>query len=664
MTTAERRELWRPSPERIEASELSRYARWLQRTRGVRAQSYAQLHAWSVEHLDEFWESIWEHFDVIGERGTGPVRTGDAILGTMWFPGARLNYAENLLRWSEQRPDDEAIIGRHETSPRTALSWAELRGRVGSLSARLRELGVRPGDTVCAVLPSIPETITALLAVAAVGAVWSVVNTDFGVQGIRDRFEQIEPTVLLTVDEVEFNGRRRDQLPLLAEIVEALPSLDHHILVDTRPGAQAPSIGVPSRPYSELVSEPQEPVFEPVEFSHPLWVLYSSGTTGRPKGIVHSHGGVVLEAHKANALQYDLRPGDRGYFAVSTTWMVWNLLVDSMMRGVTVITYDGVPTADSGQVHVRLVDEEHAAFFGTGAALLSLMERSGTSPGERFELSELRTVLSTGSPLPDSAWTWVHDRLKADVHLGSDSGGTDVASGILGSNAWDPVRVGELQAPYLGVAAVTLDPDGRRIRDEVGELVITEPMPSMPVMFWNDPEGTAYREAYFSQFDGLWRQGDWATERSEGGWQIHGRSDSTINRGGIRMGSADITYAVDAVPGVQESMVIGAELEDGGYYMPLFVVPQEGVELDDALREAIVRSIRTRVSPRYVPDAILAAPSVPTTRTGKLMEVPIKRVFQGGDPQAVNRTAAADVETLEWYVEQAARFAAERARGS
>lgn len=661
MTTPEPR---LPSPKRIAQSELTRYQQWLRETQGVEAQTYEQLHAWSVDHLEEFWDSIWEFFDIIGERGTGPVRVGDSIPETQWFPGARVNYAENVLRWAQERPGDEAIVGLHESAPRTSLTWAQLRGEVGALAQRLRDLGVRPGDTVCAVLPSIPETIVALLAAAATGAVWSVVNTDFGVQGIRDRFEQIEPTVLITVDELEFNGRHRDQLPLLAEILEALPSVQHHILVDTvlPAEAQLPSTRVQSLRYSQLVADPQEPEFEPVEFSHPLWVLYSSGTTGRPKGIVHSHGGIVLEASKATALQYDLRPGDCCYFAVSTTWMVWNLLVDSMVRGVTTVSYDGGPTLDSGQVHVQIASQEGAALFGTGAALLSLMERSGTSPGERFPLPQLRMVLSTDSPLPDSAWSWVYDHLKDGIHVGSDSGGTDVASGLLGSNPWEPVRVGQLQAPYLGVAAVTLDPAGKQVRDEVGELVITQPMPSMPVMFWNDPDGSKYRDAYFNEFDGLWRQGDWATDLSEGGWEIHGRSDSTINRGGIRMGSADITYAVNAVPGVQESMVIGAELPDGEYYMPLFVVPQEGVELDDALKEAIVQSIRTRVSPRYVPDAILAAPSVPTTRTGKLMEIPIKRVFQGGDPDAVNRTAAADPEALEWYVEQAARYAAEHAR--
>lgn len=660
----DRTQLWQPSQERIARSQIRRYQDWLARTTGVETSDYADLHAWSVEHIDEFWQSVWDHFGVIGERGDGPVREGEDIPSTRWFPGARVNFAQNLLRWAQERPDEEAIVGLHETGPRESVTWAELTGRVGALAGHLRRIGVRPGDRVCAVLPSTPDTVVAMLATATVGAVWSVVNTDFGVQGISDRFEQVEPRVLLTTDSVELGGRHRDQLAQLPAILDALPSVEHHVLLDTTGGTAPDGLRVPSTRLSEVLAQPSAPDFEPVEFSRPLWVLYSSGTTGRPKGIVHSHGGIVLEALKANALQYDLTPGSRCYYAVSTTWVVWNLLVQAMLVGATIVTYDGSPAHGSPARQLQICAEEDVELFGTGSAILSMIERSGVSPKDNWSFRSLRSILSTGSTLPDSTWRWVYEHVTADIRLGSDSGGTDISSGILGSNPLDPVYLGELMAPYLGVAAQTVDAKGGPVTGEVGELVMTEALPSMPVAFWGDPDGTRYREAYFDAFEGMWRQGDWATHIPDGGWMIHGRSDSTINRCGIRMGSADITGVVNTVAGVADSMVIGAELDGGEYYMPLFVVPEEGSEVDAALTERIVATIREQVSPRYVPDEIIAAPSIPRTRTGKIMEIPIKRVFQGGDPDAVNRTAAADVESLEWFVDHAAGFAGRRGSGA
>ena len=657
-TDRNRTKLWEPSRERVMNSGIHRYQEWLARTLGVETQTYAELHAWSVANVDDFWQSVWDHFDVIGSRGDGPVRTGESIPETRWFPGARVNFAQNLLRWARERPDEEAIVGLHETAPRESLTWSELAGRVGALARHLREIGVRPGDRVCAVLPSTPDAVVALLATATVGAIWSVVNTDFGVQGISDRFAQIEPKVLLTTDSVELGGRDRDMLAQLPEVLAALPTVEHHVLVDTKGGPVPDDVRVPSARLSEIVATPREPDFEPVEFSHPLWILYSSGTTGRPKGIVHSHGGIVLEALKISGLQLDVVPGSRCYYAVSTTWVVWNLLVQTMLVGATIITYDGSPTYGTPAKQLQICAEEGVELFGTGAAILTMIKGSGVRPNEYWSFDRLRSIFSTGSPLPSATWTWVHEQITDDLHLGSDSGGTDISSGILGSNPLDPVYVGELQAPYLGVAAETVDGEGRPVVGEVGELVMTEALPSMPVKFWDDPDGSRYRAAYFEEFDGIWRQGDWATRIPDGGWVIHGRSDSTINRGGIRMGSADITAVVNTVPGVQDSMVIGAELDGGGYYMPLFVVPDDGVEVEDSLREEITSAIRSRVSPRYVPDEIVAAPAVPRTRTGKLMEIPIKRVIQGGDPDAVNRTSAADADALEWYVEWARRYAA------
>lgn len=666
----DRNKLWEPSAERVRDSEIRRFQGWLQDTHGVSTNSYDELHRWSIEHLDEFWESVWEYFAVIGQRGDSPVRTGESIPNTRWFPGAKLNFAENLLRQADSTPDTEAVVGLHETLPREALTWEQLRRQVAALSKHLRSLGIGPGDTVCAVLPSLTQTVVALLASASLGAIWSVVNTDFGVDGIADRFAQIEPKVLITVDAHEFNGHVIDQLPQLPNILAALPTVRHHILVDSGAlvssgeGSPIPATGldleIPSVRFSKIMSDRAEPKYEILGFSHPLWVLYSSGTTGKPKGIVHSHGGIVLEALKANAFQYDVRPTDRVHFAVATTWVVWNLMVDAMMRGATIITYDGAPTFERPDRHLKICSDEDATLFCTGAAVLSLAARSGASPKESYSLTNLRTIISTGSPLPTATWTWVYEHVKADMLVGSDSGGTDISSGILGSNPLDPVYSGELQGPYLGVDARTVDGAGTSVEGEVGELVMAQPLPSMPVMFWNDPSGEKFRSAYFDDFPELWRQGDWATKVPGGGFIIHGRSDATINRGGIRMGSADICQVVDSVPGVHESMVLGAELEDGDYFMPLFIVPVPGTEVDDALKAAVVQAIRSRVSPRYVPDEIFPAPGVPRTRTGKIMEVPIKRVFQGGDPAAVNRTTAAEADIVEWFVDFAHRFAENR----
>ncbi|MYM19862.1 acetoacetate--CoA ligase [Brevibacterium sp. 5221] len=683
----ERVTLWTPSPERVEASELRAYQRWLRETRGVRTESYQDLLDWSLEHLEDFWESIWEYFDVIGTRGDGPVLTGDTMPDVRWFPGARVNYAQNILRRAATHPDDEAIVGLHETNPRESLTWAQLEGRVGALAAWLRAQGVCPGDTVCAVLPSIPAAAEALLACASIGAVWSVVGPDFGVTGIVDRFAQIEPKVLITVDGYEFNGKRIDMRAQLAQLLEALPSVTAHLLVDqlgaaldapatgepageargaepraagAHTGAQAPPGPAPRlRPtaYSQVIAVPQAPEYEATEFSHPLWVLYSSGTTGKPKGIVHGHGGIVLESLKANRLQQETVPGGRHYSAVATTWVVWNLLINSLLSGTTIVVYDGSPVFGAPDKQFEICGSERVTNFGTGAAILTLIERSGLSPDARHNLSALRSILSTGSPLPDSTWEWAYAQVADDIHVGSDSGGTDIATGFIGSNPFDPIVRGELQGAYLGVEAAAFDSHGRPVIDEVGEFVVTRPMPSMPVMFWNDPDGERYRSAYFDVFPGVWRHGDWVTKRPGGQYVIHGRSDSTINRGGIRMGSADITQVVDRVPGVQASMVIGAELADGGYYMPLFVVPAPGVEVDEELRGSIVAAIRSEVSPRYVPDEIIAAPAVPVTRTGKLLEIPIKRVLQGGDAAGVNRATAADPQVLDWYVDFASAYA-------
>lgn len=662
MTTREM--LWQPSEERIRQSPMYSYQQWLADKKGVHTTGFAELHQWSVDNLDDFWESIWEYFDVVGTRGDGPVRTGDSFEETTWFPGASVNYAQNLLRHAHTMPDREAVVALHESDPRESYTWKELNGKVGALAAALRDMGVRPGDRVAAVLPNIAETIIALLASATVGAVWSVVNTDFGERGIADRFAQIEPKVLLTVDGFDFNGTYRNMLPQIESTLSVLPSVEHHILIDRHrdshpdtytdlPGQESTgtTTSVTHHRFSELTATPQDPVYEPVEFSHPLWILYSSGTTGKPKGIVHGHGGIVLDVYKMVGLHNGSDENTRLYFAVATTWMVWNLMVNVLALGSTTITYDGSPAYPSPARLFDIAESENVTEIGTGAALLSLIEKAGINPSESYKLPHLEHIMSTGSTLPGSTWRWAYEQVKHDFQLGSSSGGTDICSGILGANPFDPVYVNELQGKVLGVDAHAFNAQGESVIGEVGELVFTQPLPNMPVMFWNDPDGTKYHDAYFADFPGVWRHGDWATQLPEGPWIIHGRSDSTINRGGIRMGSADICDVVDQVPGVATSMVIGAEVGDGDYYMPLFVVPARGHTLDEDLKGAIVEAIRTKISPRYVPDELIEAPAVPRTRTGKLMEVPIKKIFQGADPSTINRTAAEDVATVDWYVD-------------
>jgi acetoacetyl-CoA synthetase len=641
--------LWRPTPESIGATRLAQFAAWVTEKRGISfgdPVDYDAVWRWSVERLEQFWADVAEWSGVLPGVPDDRVLARREMPGAEWFPGTTLNFAEEAFRHeSDAHP---ALIAVAEDGDPVETSWASLRGQVGAFAATLRGLGVQPGDRVAGYLPNVPEAIVAFLGAASIGAVWSSCAPDFGTRAVLDRFVQIEPTVLIAVDGYRWGGKDYDRRDVVAELRAAMPSVRTTIAVPRLFPEDLPDGALP---WAEAVAEEQEPSFESLPFDHPLWIVYSSGTTGLPKGIVHGHGGVVIEQHKQSSLHMDIGVGDRFFWYASTAWIMWNISSCALLTGATVVVYDGAPTYPSVDALFDLAARTGITFFGTSPGYLGACEKAGERPGERHDLSAVRMIGVTGSPLPSSTFRWVYDAVKSDVFLGSLSGGTDVATGFIGSAPLLPVTVGELQRPMLAVAAASWNEDGEPVVGELGELVITEPMPSMPLRFWNDPDGTRYREAYFEPWPGVWRHGDWLEITDRGTCIITGRSDSTLNRGGVRMGTADIYAAVESIPAVVDCVVLGVELPDGGYWMPLFVQLAPGEELTDELQAELKAAIRSQASPRHVPDEILAVPGVPHTRTGKRLEVPLKRLFQGVDPaKAVNAGAVDDASLVDHYI--------------
>ncbi|WP_314173598.1 acetoacetate--CoA ligase [Streptomyces winkii] len=652
--------LWQPGTDRVAGARITRFQEWAAEHHGAPAAvpgdpeaSYAALHRWSVEELRVFWQALAEWFDVRFSAPYETVLADDAMPGADWFPGATLNYAEHALRSAEDpaRADEPALLHVDEEHEPRPVTWGELRRQVGSLSAELRRLGVRPGDRVSGYLPNIPQAVVALLATAAVGAVWTSCAPDFGARSVLDRFQQVEPVVLFTVDGYRYGGKEHDRRETVAELRRELPSL--------RAVVHVPLLGTPAPEgtleWSALTDAPagstdSAPVFEQVPFGHPLWVLYSSGTTGLPKAIVQSQGGILLEHLKQLGLHCDTGPGDRFFWYTSTGWMMWNFLVSGLLTGCTVVTYDGSAGHPDISAQWNVAARTGTTFFGTSAAYIMACRKADIHPGRDLDLSRVECVATTGSPLPPDGFRWIHDEVSHDMWIASVSGGTDVCSCFAGAVPTLPVHTGELQAPALATDLQSWDPQGKPLTDEVGELVVTRPMPSMPIRFWNDPDGSRYRESYFEMFPGVWRHGDWITLTGRNSVVIHGRSDSTLNRQGVRMGSADIYEAVERLPEIRESLVIGVEQADGGYWMPLFVHLAQGAVLDDALRDRIKRAIREGLSPRHVPDEIIEIQGVPHTLTGKRLEVPVKRLLQGARlDKAVNPGSVDDVELLRFY---------------
>ena len=632
--------LWQPSAELIERAQISAYRRWLAAERGISLPSagYRELWEWSVSEPAAFWDSLWDYFGVLGQRGDGPVLTGTSMPGVSWFPGAALNYARNALRTAQSEPDRTALIAAAEDGSRQRISYGELAAEVARVRAALQALGVGQGDRVAACLPNIPAAVIGLLATASLGAIWSSCSPDFGAHSVIDRFAQISPKVLLAAPGYRYGGKEFSRADALAEIVAALPGLAAVITVGNGAGATG---GPASYAWDELPGGPAELAFTEVPFSHPLWVLYSSGTTGLPKAIMHSHGGIVLEHQKALSFHQDLRAGDVFFWFTTTGWMMWNYVLGGLLAGLTCVLYDGNPAHPGPDALWRLAAETGVTYFGVGAPYLLACAKAGLSPGTELGLQRLRGIGSTGSPLPPEGFRWVYQAVGRDLQLGSFSGGTDMCTGFVGPNPLLPVRAGILAGPCLGAKVEAYDPEGRPVTGEVGELVITAPMPSMPVGFWNDPAGERYRASYFSAYPGVWRHGDWISVLPDGGCVIFGRSDATLNRGGVRMGTSEFYRVVERLPEITDSLVVDTGQLGAEGRLVLYVALAGGCELTGELQARIRASLRAELSPRHVPDEIHQVPAVPRTLSGKKLEVPVRRILLGtpvadaADPDAI-----------------------------
>ncbi|OZD06567.1 acetoacetate--CoA ligase [Rhodococcus sp. 06-235-1A] len=623
--------IWAPDPDQARASTLADFSSFADErfAAGVRNPlDYTGLWTWSTEHIADFWEAVWTFFGIHSHTPYTSALTEETMPGAQWFSGSTVNYAEYAL--TNEHTDSPALICIQEDGRETTVTWTELRSRVAALAVTLRQHNVTKGDRVVGYLPPGQHAVIGFLAAASIGAIWSQCAQDFAATAVIDRFGQLEPTVLVAADGYSYNGRHYDRRDELATIRRGLPTVGHTIVVDHHtPDAFAGEEYTDVIRWNEAVDFDAVPNFTPVPFDHPLWVLFSSGTTGLPKGIVHSHGGVLLSLLSLLGLHMDLRTGDRLFWYTSTNWMMWNVVVSSLLTGATAVIYDGSPTFPDAGTLWRIADTHDVTFLGTSPGHLQACERAALVPKDNFDLSSLRTIGSTGSTLPAASYHWVHDNVGAHIQLSSTTGGTDAVTAFACSAPTTPVWPGELSARGLGIAMEAWDGNGHPLIGEVGELVITKPVPSMPVFFWNDPDGQRYHDAYFAHYPGVWRHGDWVAITTDGSVVMNGRSDSTLNRHGVRLGSSEIYQAVEKLPQIVESLIVGVDESEGSYWMPLFVVLADGIELDDNLVTEIRTIIRTQASPRHVPDEVIAVRSLPHTRTGKKIEVPLKRILQG-----------------------------------
>jgi acetoacetyl-CoA synthetase len=634
--------LWTPTAEQVAGANLTAFTGWLERERGLRFADYPALWRWSTTDLAGFWQAIWDYFGIEASEPPTTVLGRREMPGAEWFPGARLNFAQHVLR--RARPGTHALLHGGETTALAGLPWEDFAGRIRILATRLREWGIQPGDRVVGYLPNIPETVIAMLAAASVGAIWAACSPDFGWRGALDRFGQLGPRVLFHVDGYRYGGQWHDRREEVRTIAAGLDGLEHVIRVPDQ--------------WDSLLDHPEVPAegfaFAQVPFDHPLWILFSSGTTGPPKAIVHPHGGILLEQLKLQHLHMDLREGDRIFFFTTTGWMMWNFLASSLLVGAVPVLYDGNPTHPDVDVLWRLAQDSGAAFFGASPSYVDIMRQSGVVPRERFDLSRLREIMPAGSPVSPECTAWFYDNVKRDVWVATGSGGTDCCTGFVGGVPTLPVYAGEIQARALGVAAEAYDEHGNSVVDEVGELVITQPMPSMPVRFWGDGSGERYRAAYFADYPGVWRHGDFFRVNERGGCFVLGRSDATLNRHGVRIGTAEIYRVVEEVPGVAEALVVNLDLPDGRFFMPLFITVQSGHTLDAALEAELRTRLRREYTPRHVPDRIIQVPAIPRTLTNKKMEVPVRRILLGTPVEAAaDRNAMADPAAFDAFVSYA-----------
>lgn len=649
--------LWSPAESDMEKSNLKAFMRWLHVAKGLSFPNYESLWKWSVEDIPGFWEALWEYVPIRSHHPYSAVLHPDQMPGAGWFPGALVNYSEHVFRSAV--PNAPAIVFQSERTSLKEISWESLKMETASLQALFKHHGLKTGDRVAAILPNIPEATVAFLASSASGLVWSSCSPDFGSAAIVERFAQIEPRVLIASDGYQYNGKLFDKRDVVAAILRDLPSVEMVVWVPYLDPNSRLDTEIPTMCWQDAITAhaKAEPIFEPLPFDHPIWVLYSSGTTGKPKAITHSQGGVLLEHYKYLLFHNDVKPGERFFWYTTTGWMMWNFLQASLLAGATIVLYDGSPSFPDLGALWRLVEKADIRHFGTSAPFILACMKEGVQPSALASMDRLRSIGSTGSPLPPEGFRWIYDQVGDQVWLCSMSGGTDVCTAFVGGNPLMPVYEGEIQCRCLGCALYAFNDAGEPVDDTLGEMVITRPMPSMPVYFWNDPDGSKFISSYFEDFPGLWRHGDYIKVTPRGGVVIYGRSDATLNRHGIRMGTAEIYRAVDTVAGIADSLIINVELADGRNYMPLFVMMKPGCSLDEDTRASIRKVLKETYSPRHVPDEIISVNEIPYTISGKKLETPVKKLMMGIPlHQAASTDALRNPASLDFFVAFAAEF--------
>jgi acetoacetyl-CoA synthetase len=645
--------LWKPNAATVQNSHLMHYMQWLEAEKNRPFDNYEALWDWSRKDIRGFWQSVWDYFEIVSHAPYSAVCTGSEMPGYQWFAGATLNYVEHVFR--KKNDANPAILFKNEKEALAAISWKELEQQTAAFAHFLKVSGVQPGDRVAAYLPNSPHAIVAVLACMSVGAVWSSCSPDFGAASVADRFAQIEPKILIAVDGYAYGGKSFDKQETVRELCKLLPTVEKLVFIPyLTENAEMPEVGKTVASWKNIMDSGagQSLDFIALPFSHPIWILYSSGTTGIPKAITHSHGGNLLEHLKYLHFHNDVHENERFFWYSTTGWMMWNFTLAALLTGSTIVLYDGSPGFPDLNGLWSLAEEARITHFGTSAPFLVSCLKGGISPGKQFDLSALRSIGSTGSPLPPEAFGWVYEHIKPDVWLSSMAGGTDVCTAWVGGNPLLPVYQGEIQCRCLGCAMESWDENGQPVPvDEVGEMVLTQPLPSMPVFFWNDADGNKYKSSYFEQYPGIWRHGDWLRITERNTLVILGRSDATLNRQGVRIGTAEIYRAIDQIPEIKDSLIINLEYEDGTDWMPLFVVLNAGFSLDATLTNKVKSVLRSSYSPRHVPDAIIEAPDIPYTISGKKMETPVKKVLQKKPlDKAYNRDSMRNPESMEFFI--------------